>query len=75
MAATNNNDSVVSHGKSIANFGAVYTATQKSVKLQGMTITAMQSQLNIMSQYCMALQKQATPTNHTAQQQGGASNN
>jgi hypothetical protein len=50
MATTNNNDSVVSYGKSIANFGAAYAATQESVKLQGTTIMAMQSQLNAMSQ-------------------------
>jgi hypothetical protein len=42
-AATNNNESVVSYGKSIANFGAGYSATQESVKLQGTTIMAMQS--------------------------------
>jgi hypothetical protein len=72
IAATNSNDSIVSNGESIANFGAA--ATQESVKLQGKTITSMQNQLNAMSQYCMALQQQATPTNHTAQHQRGASN-
>jgi hypothetical protein len=75
MTATNDNDSIVSYGKSIANFGAVYAATQESVKLQGTTIAAMQSQFNPMSQYCMALQQQATPTNHMAQQQCSTSNN
>jgi hypothetical protein len=50
MATTNDDDSVVSYGKSIANFGAAYAATQESVKLQGTTITAMQSQLNTISQ-------------------------
>jgi cysteine synthase len=75
MAATNDDDSVVSYSKSIPNFGAVYATTKESVKLQGTTITAMQSQFNPLSQYCMALQQQATPTNHTAQQQRGASNN
>jgi hypothetical protein len=34
-----------------------------------------QSQLNAMTQYCMALQQQSTPTNHAAHQQRGASNN
>jgi hypothetical protein len=43
MAATNNNDSIVSYGKSIANFGAACTTTQESFKLQGMTIALMQS--------------------------------
>jgi hypothetical protein len=73
MAATNNDNFVVSYGETILNFGAVYTATQESVKLQGTTIPAMQSQLNAMSQYCMALQQQATPNKHAAQQQRGAS--
>jgi hypothetical protein len=75
MAATNNDNSIVSYGETISNFGATYAAIQESVKLQGRTITAMQSQLNAMSQYCMALQQQSTPTNRTAQQQCGASNN
>jgi hypothetical protein len=75
MAATNNDDFVVSYGKSIANFGAAYATTQESVKSQGTMIAAMQSQLNAMSQYCMALQQQAAPTNHAAQQQRGTSNN
>jgi hypothetical protein len=75
MATTNDDDSVVSYGKSIPNFGAAYATTQESVKSQGSTNAAMHSQLNAMSQYCMALQQQATPTNHAAQQQHGASNN
>jgi hypothetical protein len=75
MAATNNDDSVVSYGETISNFGAAYVATQESVKLQGTTIVAMQSQLNAMSQYCKALQQQATLTNHMAQQQCGTFNN
>ncbi len=75
MATTNNNDSVVSYGETILNFGAMYAATQESVKLQGTTITVMQSQLNALSQYYIALQQQATPTNHVDQQQCGTSNN
>ena len=34
-AVKDNNGSVISYGKSIANFGAAYTATQKSIKTQG----------------------------------------
>jgi hypothetical protein len=56
------------------NFGAAYATTQESVKLQGTTIASVQSQLNTMSQYCMALQQQSTPTNHVAQHQRGACN-
>ncbi len=50
MAATNNDDSIVSYGESIANFDAAYAATQESVKSQGTTIVLMQSQLNAMTQ-------------------------
>jgi hypothetical protein len=75
MAATNDNDFVVSYGDSIGNFGAAYTVNQESAKSQGTTIVSMQSQLNAMTQYCMALQQQSTPTNHAAQHQCGASNN
>jgi hypothetical protein len=74
MPTTNDDDSI-SYGETILNFGAAYAVTQESVKSQGMTIAEMQSQLNAMSQYSMALQQQATPTNHAAQQQHGASNN
>jgi hypothetical protein len=75
IATTNNDDSIISYGEIILNFGAPYAATQESVKLQGTMIAVMQSQLNAMSQYCMALEQQATPANHAAQQQRGASNN
>jgi hypothetical protein len=54
MAATNNDDSVVSYGEPILNFGTTYAATQESVKSQGTMIASMQNQLNAMSQYCMA---------------------
>jgi hypothetical protein len=59
MAAVNNNDtSVLSYGKSIANFGEAYTATQESFKSQGSTIASLQGQANAMQQYCMSLQHQ-----------------
>jgi hypothetical protein len=74
MAATNNDNSVDSYEETILNFGAVYAATQESVKLQGATITSMQNQRNATSQYCMALQQQSTPINHTAQHQCGTFN-
>jgi hypothetical protein len=57
MAATTNNDSIVSYGDSIGNFSATYTVTQESVKSQGTMIALMQSQLNAMTQYCMVLQQ------------------
>jgi hypothetical protein len=68
MAAVNNNDSVILYGKLIANFGAVYAATQESVKTQGLTIALMQAQLQAMQQYSMALQQQPSPA--TMQQRG-----
>ncbi len=74
MAATNNDNSIDSYGETILSFGATYTATQESVKLQGTTIAAMQSQLNAMSWFCMALKQQAPLANHAAQQQRGAPN-
>jgi hypothetical protein len=55
MAAVNNDDSVVSYGELIVNFGAAYAAIQESVKSQGTRITLMQGQLQAMQQYCMAL--------------------
>jgi hypothetical protein len=70
MAAINNDDaSVISYGESIANFGAAYAATQELVRSQGTTIASMQSQLQAMHQYCMALQQQPPPTIYMAQQQ------
>jgi hypothetical protein len=58
MAAVNNDESVTLYGEWITNFGAAYTATQKSVKTQGSTIASMQAQLQAMHQYCMELQQQ-----------------
>ncbi len=43
LATTNDNNSVVSYGESIMNFGAAYAATQESVKFQGTTIRLMQN--------------------------------
>jgi hypothetical protein len=76
MAIFNNdNGSTISYGKSIANFGAAYAATQESVKMQGSTIVLLQSQVNAMQQYCMALQQQPPPTIYLQQLQQRAPNN
>jgi hypothetical protein len=69
MAAVNGDNSVVSYGESIANFGAAYAATQESVKAQGTTIASMQGQLQAMQQYCMALQQQPPLAIYAPQQQ------
>jgi hypothetical protein len=55
MATVKDNDSVVLYGESIMIFGAVYDATQESVKSQGTTIASLQGQIQAMQQYCMAL--------------------
>ena len=57
MAAVNNDNTVALFEESIANFGAAYAATQESVKTQGTTIALMQTQLQVMHQYCMGLQQ------------------
>jgi hypothetical protein len=76
MAVVNNNDgSVISYGESITNFGAAYTATQESVKMQGSMIALLQSQFNAMQQYFMALQSQPPPPIYAQQFQLCAPNN
>ncbi len=59
MAAVNNDDTEALYGKSIANFGATYAATQESVKTQATRIALMQTQLQAMQQYCMGLRYHA----------------
>jgi hypothetical protein len=70
MATVNNDISIMSYGKLIANFGAAYAATHKSVKSHSSTIVLMQGQLQAMQQFCMALQQQQPhPTTYALQQQ------
>ena len=68
MATVNDDDTVASYGETIANFGAAYAATQESVKTQGSTIVALQTQLQAMQQYCMGLQQQPPTTIYAPQQ-------
>ncbi len=76
MAAINDNDSsVTSYGKSITNFGAAYAATQEFVKMQESSIASLQSQVNAMQQYCMALQSQPPPPIYAQQLQLRTPNN
>jgi hypothetical protein len=58
IAAVNNDNSVILHGKLIANFGSMYAATHESVKSHSLRIVLMQGQLRAMQQICMALQQQ-----------------
>ncbi len=71
MAAVNNNNTVALYGESIANFGAAYATTQESVTAQSTTIVVLQTQLQVMQQYCMGLQQQPPPTIYAPQQQAG----
>jgi hypothetical protein len=41
MAAVNNDDSIVSYSKSIANFGASYAAKHESVKAHSLSFASM----------------------------------
>jgi hypothetical protein len=74
-AVTNDNGSIIFYGESIANFGAAYATTQESVKTQGSTIASLQSQVNAMQQYCMALQNQSPSAIYVQQFQQRAPNN
>ena len=69
MAAVNNDDTVASYGEAITNFGAAYAATQELVKTQGTTIALMQTQLQVMQQYCTGLQQKPPQTIYASQQQ------
>jgi hypothetical protein len=64
MIAANDDESVISYEESLANFGAAYAATQESVKSQASTIATLQSQMQLMQQYCMNSQgmQQQLPT-------------
>ena len=55
MVAVNDGNTEALSSESIANFGAMYAATQESVKTQATTIASMQTQLQVMQQYCMDL--------------------
>ena len=61
--------SIASYGKSLANFGAAYAATQESMKSQVTTMAAMQGQLTNIQQFCMAVNQQPPPTIYAPPQQ------
>ncbi len=62
MAAMNNNGgSIALYGKSLANFGAAYAATQETVKSQADSISTIQAQLAGLQQFCMAIRQQQPP--------------
>jgi hypothetical protein len=45
MAAMDDNASLASYSEPLANFGAMYTATQESIKTQATSLASMQGQL------------------------------
>jgi hypothetical protein len=56
MAAMDNNSGFIAlYSKSLANFGAVYAATQETVKSQADSISTIQAQLAGLQQFCMAI--------------------
>jgi hypothetical protein len=69
MAAVNADNSVALYGETIWNVGAAYTATQESVKSQGMMTTLMQGLMQAIQQYCMVLGQQPPPSIYTLQHQ------
>ncbi len=62
MAAMDDDTSIASYSKSLANFGATYATTQESMKSQATTTAAMQGQLANIQQFCMAVNQQPPPT-------------
>jgi hypothetical protein len=61
MAAMDDDVSLVSYSKSLANFGAAYTATQESIKTQATSLASMQDQLTNIQQFCMNVGQQPPP--------------
>jgi hypothetical protein len=65
MAAMDNNSSSIPlYGKSLANFGDVYAATQETIKSQADSISTIQVQLVGLQQFCMAVGQQQPPPNN-----------
>jgi hypothetical protein len=79
MAAMDDNGgSIALYGKSLANFGTAYAATQETVKSQADSISTIQAQLAGLQQFCMVVGQQQPPPNniyYTPQQQQCCHNN
>jgi hypothetical protein len=58
MTAMDNNATVASYGKAIANFRAAYAATQEMIKSQATSLASIQGQLANLQQFCMAVGQQ-----------------
>ncbi len=78
VAMNNDSSSIALYGESLANFGAMYTATQEMVKSQADSLSAIQTQLAGLQQFCMAVRQQQPPLNniyYAPQQQQRCHNN
>ena len=62
LAAVNNDTLIVLYTKTMTNFGAVYAATQDTMKSQATSLAAMQGQLANIEQFCMAVGQQPPST-------------
>ncbi len=74
MAAMDDNALLVLYSKLLAYFGAAYAATQETIKTQAANMAAMQGQLTIIQQFCMAVSQQPPPTIYAPTQQQHMSN-
>jgi hypothetical protein len=68
MAAMDDDALLASYSKSLANFGAVYTAMQESIKTQATSLASMQGQLTNIQQFCMNVSQQPLPNIYTPTQ-------
>jgi hypothetical protein len=64
MSTIDDDGTIVSYGESLANFGAAYAATQETVKNQSDSLSAIQTQLAGLQQFCMAVGQQQQPPNN-----------
>jgi hypothetical protein len=69
MTAMDNNGTGTLYGESIANFGAVYAATQEMMKGQATSLALIQDQLANLQQFCMAVGQQPPNNIYTPAQQ------
>jgi hypothetical protein len=75
MAAVDNDASITSYNKTLANFGAVYAATQETIKSQATSLAAMQGQLANIQQFCTAVNQQPPSNIYAPTQHQRTSNN
>jgi hypothetical protein len=69
MTAMDDDATGASYGKSIANFGTTYAATQETMKGQATSLALIQDQLSNLQQFCMAIGQQPPNNIYTPAQQ------